>query len=108
VLDLAGQHPFFIQIACYHLFAACSAGKKTNLSLIERGFFDEAHHHYAYAWQQLNKAAQLTLLALWRQEKQTVEATIFRQLERNALLTGSPQAPRVVSRGLQQFLTSVT
>ncbi|MFC1975109.1 CHAT domain-containing protein [Chloroflexota bacterium] len=106
VLNLAGRYPFFIQIVCYHLFAAQSASAPTDLAAIEQRFFDEARHHYAYAWEQLDEEEQATLVALTQTEGQAIASPLFQQLVRNVLVTGTPDSPTLVSKGWRRFIES--
>lgn len=104
VLKLAGRHPFFIQIACYHLFQSRLTDDPIDFSTVERRFHDEAYRHYAYAWKQLSEPEQATLATLAQTEGQQLKATSFQALKRNALVTGSPTAPALVSEGWRYFL----
>jgi hypothetical protein len=105
VLNLAGRHPFFIQIACYYLFKAQSEGVSPDHATVERCFLDEAHRHYTYAWKQLNEAEQ-TALASLLQAGSTIGSDVFRRLQRSALVVGSPAAPTLVSDGWCRFIQS--
>lgn len=103
VLDLAGRHPFFIQIACYYLFKTASASQTLDYAIIERCFLDEAHRHYIYAWKQLNEVEQVALANLLQTDS-TVKPDIFRRLQRNALVVGNSESPSLVSSGWRRFI----
>ncbi len=104
VLKLAGYHPFFIQIACYHLFAAMLTDSPMDLPTIEHHFINEVRPHYAYAWGQLDEKAQTALVALAQTTIHNIDVSPFQQLSRNALISGTPDAPTLVSQSWQQFI----
>jgi hypothetical protein len=104
-LDLAGSHPFFLQIVSFHLFEAKSLSAPINFSEIEHLFFSEACQHYAFAWEQLDAKEQARLVSFLRLQ-QPIQLNSFRSLERRALVTGQPDAPRWVSSGWKRFVES--
>jgi hypothetical protein len=106
VLELAGCHPFFVQIACYHLFEARKASVQPDLPTVEGRFLDEARRYYAYAWEQLDGVEQTALATLAQIEGHTIDPTIFQQLKRNALVSGTPESPLLVSCGWRKFIES--
>jgi len=105
-LNQAGRHPFFTQILCYHLFAAQSRNVSVDLIAVEQRFFDEARHHYLYAWEQLEEEEQTTLVALTQTKGQAIATSVFQRLLRSALVTGSPDSPALVSKGWRRFIES--
>ncbi|MBC7811010.1 MAG: protein kinase [Burkholderiales bacterium] len=110
VLDLAGTHPLFIQIAGYHLFEALenAGGEALDVEAITLRFQEESHPHYAYAWSQLDEIEQSTLLGVLRGvelgESIQVEPALFHRLKRSAAINGSPESPRLISSGWRAFL----
>ena len=104
ILALAGRHPLFVQVACYHLFEALSAGPASDLHMVERQFMAEANHHYAYAWKHLLESEQRALMALLQSPQNGIDPLIFQSLQQESLLTGSPQLPVFVSTGWQIFV----
>jgi hypothetical protein len=104
MLSLAGCHPFFIQIACYHVFDAYTQGGPIDWTAIERQFLDEAHRYYAYAWKQLDAGQQSILTGLLTSNNQAVESGLFHRLKRDALLIGSVEAALFTSDGWRQFV----
>ncbi len=105
-LELAGCHPFFLQIACYHLFEAHAKGQVPDHGTVEQQFLREASRHYTYAWKQLDEAGQRALAALARAEGERLDAATFQRLKDHALLTGSPDAPVILSRSWREFAKS--
>ena len=102
VLDLAGQHPFFIQMACYHLFELGPAKPLERATLATR-FFEEARRHYAYEWERLDSTGQAFLIALIRGEAPTLDPALFQHLKRNAMVSGKPEAVALISEGWRRF-----
>ncbi len=62
ILTLAGGHPFFLQMAAYHAFAALK-GEESVESWPER-FRAEAEPHLAYYWRNLSDEARYALATL--------------------------------------------
>jgi tRNA A-37 threonylcarbamoyl transferase component Bud32 len=100
ILDLAGRHPFFIQIACYHLFELGAAEQET----LPNRFFEEARRHYAYEWERLDSAGQALLMALARGEAPTLDPALFQQLKRNAIVSGGLESLSLISDGWRRFV----
>jgi tRNA A-37 threonylcarbamoyl transferase component Bud32 len=65
-LELAGPHPFFLQIAGFHLYELPGRGKPQFPDAYERAarrFNAEAEDHYRYLWSQLDAEEQQALLS---------------------------------------------
>jgi tRNA A-37 threonylcarbamoyl transferase component Bud32 len=65
-LELAGPHPFFLQIAGFHLYELPGRGEPQLPDLYEqasRRFMAEAEDHYRYLWSQLSEDEQQALLS---------------------------------------------
>jgi tRNA A-37 threonylcarbamoyl transferase component Bud32 len=68
-IDLAGPHPFFVQIAGKHLFEAPGRGQPRTpeiYELVRKRFTAEAEDHYRYIWSSLDQVEQAGLLKLPR------------------------------------------
>ncbi len=66
-LELAGPHPFFIQVMGWHLFETPGRGEPRTAEtyeLIRKRFAAEAEDHYRYIWSSLSPAEQAGLLGL--------------------------------------------
>lgn len=64
-LELAGPHPFFLQIAGFHLYEMVGRGRPHNPAAYDqmaRRFNAEAEDHYRYLWSQLDGDEQQALL----------------------------------------------
>ena len=65
-LELAGPHPFFLQIAGYHLYELPGRGEPKPPDAYDRAarrFTAEAEDHYRYLWSQLDADEQQALLS---------------------------------------------
>lgn len=65
-LELAGPHPFFLQIAGFHLYELPGHGKSKAPDAYDRAarrFNAEAEDHYRYLWSQLTADEQQALLS---------------------------------------------
>ncbi len=65
-LELAGPHPFFLQIAGYHLYELPGRGEPQIPDAYERAarrFTAEAEDHYRYLWSQLSLEEQQAILS---------------------------------------------
>ncbi len=65
-LELAGPHPFFLQIAGFHLYEMAGRGRPHSPAAYDqmaRRFNAEAEDHYRYLWSQLDGDEQQALLA---------------------------------------------
>ncbi len=65
-LELAGPHPFFLQIAGYHLYEAPGRGSPKPPDAYDRvakRYTAEAKDHYRYLWSQLSAEEQRALLS---------------------------------------------
>ena len=65
-LELAGPHPFFLQVAGFHLYELPGRGEPQSPDAYDqaaRRFGAEAEDHYRYIWSQLNDEEQQALLS---------------------------------------------
>jgi len=51
ILTLSGYHPFFLQLACYHLFHSYTISKYESYTKAKEGFMQEADSHFRYYWE---------------------------------------------------------
>jgi hypothetical protein len=61
ILDLAGQHPFLLQLACFLVFETRSTDISAPLDhlAIRNAFQQLAHDHFKYAWEALDREEKL-------------------------------------------------
>jgi len=100
ISDLAGPHPFFLQIACYYLFESKVTQDSFDLSGIGKQFFDKAFLHYDYVWSKLDDKQKEGLRFLAR-DGILPEKTVLNKLKGNAIVTGQD---RISSIGWKQFI----
>lgn len=60
VFELAGYHPFFIQIACSNLFEHLKEGQK----VVRKKFYEEAEDHFEYMWYHMDSEDEKCLKAI--------------------------------------------
>lgn len=101
--ELAGHHPFFLQIAFYYLFDACKIHPEPDLGGVQNLFSMEARRHYIYAWDQLAEAHKQLLGRIARQITR-IEPATFQLLKRELFLQGSADRPEFTSKGLEEFV----
>ncbi len=107
VLDLAGPHPFFLQMAAYHAFELMQSTARWNEQAtmqLKELFYAEAQPHYQYAWRNLTDEEQHALanLAISQSDPTALEA--LRQLQQQCLILRSGSGYRYVSSSLQRFV----
>jgi len=73
LLDLAGPHPYFLQIAGYHFWEAWQQTGAVDWGWVQREFVDHAFQHWNYQWRYLavNDQRALALLPATIQEAPT-------------------------------------
>ena len=101
-LSLAGTHPFFLQIAGYHLADTPGCGKPRapeGYQQIRKRFLAEAEDHYRYLWSQLPNTQQLALAHLSHASEPVV-----RILKQKALLKNRDEEPAPFSATFAEFL----
>lgn len=64
--QIAGQHPYFLQAACYFLFQAYAnaLGEQERLSLMKKEFLDEATPHMRDYWRSSSDQEKIVLTVL--------------------------------------------
>lgn len=106
LLDLAGPHPFFLQVAGAYLYAGRNEGLTGTqlLTQVERRFRAEAEDHYRYLWDQLSVLEQDALMHL-----NTADPDVKRLLNRKALVwEKEPGRTHPFSRTFASFLARTT
>ena len=101
-LSLAGTHPFFLQIAGFHLYDTPGCGKPRAMEgyqQIRKRFLAEAEDHYRYLWSQLSNTQQLALAHLSQASEPVV-----RLLKQKALVQDRDQGPAPFSATFAEFL----
>ncbi len=100
-LEWAGPHPFFAQVAGYHLWEL-GAGKRTLLPAEReqawRRFLAEAEDHYRYSWAQLDETERVGVL-----HPERVPEEVQRRLLRRGVLRVVEGELRPFSRPFAEF-----
>ncbi len=67
ILDLAGSHPFFLQMLCFYLLEASRRGQPIDMAWAESRFRQEAADHFTYAWEHADAAGREAMAwAAWQ------------------------------------------
>jgi len=107
ILDLAGPHPFFLQIACFNAFEISiedpSFGKQAYGRLEEEVQVD-LECHFEYFVNGLNKEEQCVLVRLLDASGDEDSVAVLKALERKCLVVRSGGAYRLVSQAFAQFV----
>ena len=85
-LELAGPHPFFVQVAGQHLFETPGRGSPRSVEtydLIRKRFLAEAEDHYRYIWSSLESSEQSALLGLTHANEAQIKALRAKSLIRD-------------------------
>ena len=101
-LGLAGTHPFFLQVAGFHLCDTPGCGKPRapeGYQQIRKRFLAEAEDHYRYLWSQLSNTQQLALAHLSQASEPVV-----RLLKQKSLLKNRDEEPAPFSMTFAEFL----
>jgi hypothetical protein len=108
LLELAGLHPLFLQIAGFHAFelqqAKGSPLAEGDYREAERRFQDSAVDHWRYYWQNLSPSAQRMLATL--SAAQAGQPEILRDLERDCLIRRRADRYDYLSPAFAQFVHS--
>ncbi len=107
VLELAGRHPFYLQMAAYHLFEARKKGGALNRRALYEDFVREARPHFRNLWKRLSTDEQSGVKKLagataavrdWDRTKP--------DLIRCGLAEGDAVSPRLFSRVFGEMVKS--
>lgn len=105
LLDLAGCHPLFLQIAGHHAYAWQSVHSETSLARgkdeITHRFMAEARSHYEYFWRKLSAPEQKQLLLLPAVDH--INQRALRLLAEASLVVKADGRYRFVSGGFRRF-----
>jgi hypothetical protein len=100
VLRLAGQHPLFLQVACYHLFEARQKGV-VDYAEVEARFRQEADPYFGYIWDHLKDEERLTLYKLSHGEQ---DVDRLAGLERSGSVVKQDEAHHFFSEAFGRFV----
>lgn len=105
LLDIAGPHPFYIQIGAAILFDLKTSENMVDLNSVFEKFYREANRHLVYSINQLKDDHKKALEGLAAtQGPNPMPAVVYHILEEQALVKGSPQEATPFSKGLLQHI----
>jgi hypothetical protein len=107
IMETAGPHPLFIQIACHHLFAAKKEKEELDTLdyyLVRDGFYNEAVLHYRYAWERLDEAQRKALKWMAQGDWLQVSKRVLNAFHKQALVIKARDGPRLFSKAFQLFV----
>ena len=87
--SVAGPHPFYIQVACYHLFEEKVRGvdpTAPDYTLVKRRFARETWDHFQYTWKRLGHDERRMLNRIGKGHSKKVSPRDLERLERRCLL----------------------
>lgn len=107
VLEFAGTHPFFVQMACYHLFARKE--EKGELDAADQvvwqdDAFQDSQFHFEGAWQRLNTREQQALKQLATGATAQIQSNVAASLRAQALVAATDSGLRLFSGSFHDFV----
>lgn len=118
VLELAGPHPFFLQVAAYHAYElaqtltspqagrAGAAWTAQQTAQLADAFYGDAQPHYLYAWHNLSDAERYVLANLALAQHDPGEQEILHQLLQQSLILPVDSGYVCLSSSLLRFVRS--
>jgi len=107
VLDLAGPHPFFLQVAAYHAYELAHTGRpwdEQTTAQLCKVFEEEAQPHYLYSWHNLNEDERYALANLTLVQDDLGMREALHQLQQQCLILPANSGYRYLSSSLQRFV----
>jgi len=111
IMDLAGPHPFFLQVAAYHaceLAQARAGWDEHTTTLLSDVFYEEAHPHYQYSWHNLDETGRYVLANLTVKQWDPAVAAALRRLQQQCLIRASDTGYRYLSSAMRRFVRGQT
>jgi class 3 adenylate cyclase len=107
ILELAGPHPFFLQIACFHafeLFQSHFAFGEEGCRQLEELVQVDLKPHFEYFTRRLSEEERRVLACLLDSEQDKTLMTILKDLERKCLVRQRNGGYKPVSRAYAHFV----
>lgn len=89
IFEICGYYPFFLQLACYHIFEQKSERRASAAADYERvrlQYGEDAEPHFRYAWKNLDAAEQQAVRLVCEGKVGQLDDEQKRRLERKCLL----------------------
>lgn len=106
IIELAGPHPFFVQIAAYLVYEALQSGAwdASTASWLAARFYEQAQPHYLYYWNNLTELERYVLanLVVMREDRGAQES-LYR-LRQQCLIRQVEGSLRYLSASLERFV----
>jgi hypothetical protein len=109
IFRIAGYHPFFLQLACYHLFEQKIEhnDRTTDYDRVQRQYAEDAKGHFQSIWKYLNKHEQEAVQAACEGQINQLDDEQKRRLERRCILYGnnffSPVFSEIVRKQVKEI-----
>lgn len=102
LLQLAGSHPFFLQLAAFYWHQAAQSGLEASVlpEKVAYRFRTEAEDHFRYVWNQLKQEEQMGLLRL-----ETAVPDMVKHLWQKALVRKKDNKPELFSQAFAEFVS---
>jgi hypothetical protein len=103
--EVAGPHPFYLQVACYHLFeekVKVGNSAAPDYGLVKRQIAEELQGNFQYAWNHLSDDEQLALRLIGEGNLDKVETDEMNRLEQKCLVCQG----KIFSSVLAEFVIS--
>jgi hypothetical protein len=87
--EIAGPHPFYLQVACYHLFEEKTKGGGSTApgyDSVKRRFAEELQPHFQYTWKHLSDDERRALKLIREENLDRVAAEDVERLEQKCLV----------------------
>ena len=107
ILDAAGLHPFFLQIACDHIFERQSTKVQLDASDYEslrQEIDSELESHSRYYWSTLDRVQQSVLVNLEAMQTDSDHAQPLKELERLGLVARQGNVYDYISTSFKDFV----
>jgi hypothetical protein len=105
IFELAGHFPFFLQIACFHMFDLNRSGAspQEKRELLKKNFTYETTPHFEYLLGRLSEAERALLKAWGGRGEPVADSIAASELKRKGILLGDA-APRIFSKVFQELV----
>lgn len=118
ILDFVGQHPFCLQVACYHAFEMLASGAefqerdvlchkdgaRHSIDVLEQDILANLTDHYAFNVGRLGAREKRALARLAQMGKSELEFDVAQKLVQRCLAVREDSAFRCQSRALQRYV----
>ena len=106
-LELAGPHPFFLQMAAYHAYELAHSASGWDEAALERlaeAFYAEAQSHFLYYWHNLSPSERHVLANLPLEQGDVGVRESLQALEQQGLVFSEGTIFRYLSPALERFV----